>query len=119
MIDEQVKSRLINLGIVISVILIAVAIIYIQSRFSPNLDEELVKCIGANSTLYVQKGCSHCQTQKNKFGDKLELLEIVDCTKTPEECVEVGIMSVPTWIFNNTHIKGTYEIEELKEMMGC
>ncbi len=119
MIDETIKSRLINLGIIISVILIAVGIIYVQSKYSPNPDEEIVKCIGSNSTLYVQEGCSHCQRQKDKFGDKLELLEIVDCTKTQEKCVEAEIMSVPTWICNDTHMKGVYEIEELKEIMEC
>ena len=119
MIDEKVKSRLINLGIVIGVIIIALVIIYIQSSFVQDCSKDTAECIGERAVLYVQAGCSHCQVQKDKFGDKLELLEIVDCTKTTEKCVEVEIMSVPTWIFNNTHLKGVYEIEELKEIMGC
>ncbi len=113
------KSLFINLGIIIGVILIAFIILYIKSLNYPNPQEELVKCIAEKATLYVQEGCSHCLNQQKKFGEKLGLLEIVDCTKTPEKCVEKGIMSIPTWIFNDTHIKGVYELEELKEMMNC
>ncbi len=118
-IDEKVKTRLITLGIVVCVIVISAILIYTKSINKNNPSEEIVKCISEKAVLYVQTGCSHCQTQKDKFGDKLELLRIIDCTKTLEKCVEKGITSIPTWIFNDTHFKGVYEIEELKEIMGC
>ena len=121
-LDEKMldwKRTLITLGVIVGVIIFAVGVLYLKSISAKNPEEEIVKCIAEKSVLYVQEGCPHCLTQQQRFGDKLELLNIVDCTKTPKECILKGIRSIPTWIFNDTYITGSYSIEELKEMMGC
>lgn len=114
-----IKSFLITMGIILGVILFAIGILYFKSKIVHDPSEDIIKCISENSVLYVQAGCPHCETQKQKFGDKLELLNIIDCTKDTEECISKGIRFIPTWIFNNTYIEGDYSIEELKEMMNC
>ncbi len=112
------KRNLITIGIIIGVILLAIGILYFKSG-NANPDEKIVKCIAEKATLYVSTGCPHCQTQKNVFGEMVELLNIIDCTKDSNKCVEAGITNIPTWIFNDTYVKGSYKIDELKEMMGC
>jgi hypothetical protein len=51
--------------------------------------ENASKCIGNNSVLYVQLGCSHCEDQKALFGDSYKYLTIIDCFYTPEKCQNV------------------------------
>ncbi len=117
MMDENVKSRLINIGIVVGVIVITLGIIYVQSKYSPNPDEDIVKCIGANSTLYVQEGCSHCQTQESKFGKSKEFLNIIDCFYELDKCQNIS--ATPTWLINKELYAGVFSVEELKNMTGC
>ncbi len=114
------KSLFINLGIIVGVVLIAFVALYIKSLLTcPNPSEEIVKCIANNSILYVQEGCSHCERQQEIFGECDKMLNIIDCTKTPEKCVAAEIGAIPTWIINGTLYKGIYKIDELKNMTGC
>ena len=113
------KKNLITIGIIIGVILLEVGILYFKSIKTNNPSEEIVKCICKKATLYVSTGCPHCLTQQGFFGDNLELLNIVNCFENNTLCVEEGITNVPTWIINGKRIKGTYSIEELKDMTKC
>jgi glutaredoxin len=113
------KQTLITIGIVIGVIIIASVILYIQSCNGSDCSKETAECIGEKATLYVQAGCPHCLTQQNKFGENKEFLTIVDCTKTPEKCINANIRRIPCWMINGTIIEGVYSIEELKNMMNC
>lgn len=117
MLDK--KNISLTIGIIIGVIIFVIIILYFKSLNCANPQEELVKCISNNSVLYVQAGCSHCLKQENMFGKCSEMLNIIDCTKTPEKCIETGIRAIPTWEINGTLIEGIYEIEELKNMTGC
>ena len=66
------KSSLITIVIVIAVLLLAGAIIYYRDDGGNNPDEELAKCIGEKSVLYVQLGCVHCKTQEEMFGNNIQ-----------------------------------------------
>ena len=89
----------------------------IKSNAGSNSSMEIVKCIGNNSILYVQKGCHYCQIQEDKFGKNIEFLNVVDCFYTVDKCVNVT--ATPTWVINETFYKGVYEIDKLKNMTGC
>jgi len=115
---ESKKNILINLGIIIFVLLLVSTVFYFKSKTN-NPDEELVKCIGEKATLYIQEGCHACEKQKDKFGNKLELINVVDCTETTEICLEKNIRSVPTWIIGDKLIESVLKIDELKEIIGC
>ena len=122
MVDERVKSRLITFGIIVGAIIIAGIIIYLQSYFIQDCSEEVAECIGKKATLYVQAGCHYCEIQEDKFGDKLELLNIVDCIENDEniqKCLDAEITGTPSWMINGKLHEGVYEIEELKNMTGC
>lgn len=117
---ENKKNFFINLGIIVGVIIFVIIVLYIKSLVScPNPQEKIVECIANNSVLYIQAGCPHCDKQKEKFGECSKMLNIIDCTKTPEKCINANIKRIPCWVINETIIEGVYEINELKEMMNC
>lgn len=111
------KNFFINLGIVVGVILIALLIIYIRSSIVSNYSKEVVECIGANSTLYTQKGCHYCEIQEQKFGKDKDLLSIIDCFYEVRKCLNIS--STPTWIIYGKLYEGVFSVEELKNMTGC
>lgn len=102
---------------IILIILIIVLSILIISRDINEVDESIAKCIGENSVLYVQLGCSHCEKQKDLFGESAEYLNIIDCYYSPILCENIS--ATPTWIINNSEYKGTYSIEDLQSLTGC
>ena len=104
--------------ITILVILIVVIISYaVLNRAYPDISEETAKCIGQNSTLYVQLGCHACETQEEMFGGKFQYLNTIDCWFYREKCS--GITAIPTWIIKEQKYLGVQSIEKLKELTGC
>ncbi|MEK6863006.1 MAG: hypothetical protein AABW57_02495 [Nanoarchaeota archaeon] len=111
--DKRAKITLI---IIIAVILIA---IYIKYPRPPETTEEISKCIGKNSILYIQLGCSACKTQENLFGENYQYLNKVDCFYEQEKCIQEEIEATPTWIIKGVKYKGVKNIETLRELTGC
>lgn len=81
------------------------------------VDAETAKCIGANSILYVQLGCSHCEDQEEMFGGNYQYLNVVDCFFESEKCAD--ITATPTWIINQKKYTSVQTIDKLKELTGC
>lgn len=64
-----------------------------------NLSEslnEIAKCIGEKSTLYVQLGCHFCAQQEELFGESYQYLNVIDCYYEPQKCY--SIKGTPTWV---------------------
>ena len=120
---SKLKGSLIMIGIIVGVMSLALASIYIQSKIqSEDIDfpsKEFVKCLGDSAVLYISTGCPHCEVQKQKFGDAVEFLTIVDCTDEMERCVEAGINAVPTWVFEEISLRGVQTIGQLKNITWC
>ncbi len=110
------KSNLITILIIVAVLVIAY---FVLSKSPVPTDEELVKCIGENSMLYVKLGCHACEVQEEMFGENLEHLNIIDCFYDMESCVEAEIEATPTWIIDGEKHVGVKSIEKLKELTGC
>ena len=68
------KDSMITIGVIIAVLVLAYVIINSKDPI-PVTDEEIAKCIGENSVLYVQLGCSHCKDQEDLFGEYLDNLK--------------------------------------------
>lgn len=101
--------------IILAVIILAIAIIYWPNN--SETPEEVAKCIGENSVLYVQLGCFACKTQEEMFGDNYQYLNSVDCVFETEKCSD--IQRTPTWIIEDKKYEGVQTIEKLKELTGC
>jgi len=108
------KKKSVTLIIIILVIFLS---IIIMTRSHPETSKETTKCIGKNSALYTQLGCSACQIQEDMFGDNYQYLNIIDCWFEREKCG--GIEYTPTWIIKGDKYVGVQSIEELKNLTGC
>ena len=89
----------------------------ILSKKHPETPENIVKCIGENSELYGQLGCSACKKQEELFGENSKYLTIIDCWNEREKCLEIEY--TPTWIIKGEKYVGVQSIEKLKELTGC
>lgn len=110
------ENSWITVGIVIAVIILAYFLI---NKPKPETPEEVAKCIGEKSILYVQLGCSHCKTQEEMFGENLKYIKEIDCFYEKSICMEKEITGTPTWIIGGKKIEGVQSIEKLKELTGC
>lgn len=113
------KDLKIYLILIVIIILIILGIFYIKSFFKEAPQEKLIRCIAANSSLYVYAGCSHCETQKQILKDYISYFKINDCLKSPEICQESGITAYPTWIIAGKSYEGVQSIKKLTELTGC
>lgn len=102
---------------VIVIVAVIVFVLIIKNQQNQIVEEELAKCIGENSVLYVQFGCHACEIQEDMFGDYVDYLEIIDCFYKKGLCA--GITSTPTWEINGARYKGVQSIDKLKELTGC
>ncbi len=110
------KNTWITFIVIVGVVVLA---IFLMKAPKPETDEETAKCIGENSEMYVRLGCTHCETQKEMFGEYVSYLKPIDCFFEREICAEKGIEATPTWIINGEKVVGTQEISKLKELTGC
>ena len=108
------KGMLINLGIILLIILIAILIILKPYAY---VDKKIAKCIGQNSELYIQLGCHACLIQEKIFGENYQYLNVTDCWSNGHKCSE--ILVTPTWIINGEQYADVRSIEELKELTKC
>lgn len=108
------KKFLITLIIILGVIILSIIII---NKPPPETPEEVAKCIGKNSELYTQLGCSACEIQKDMFGENYEYLTIIDCWFEQDKCFDIAY--TPTWIIKGEKYTGVQSIEKLKGLTGC
>ncbi len=109
------KQTITTLVVIVAVILLSYALISIRDR--PQTDEAVAKCIGENSKLYVQLGCTHCETQEKMFGAYVSYLDRTDCFYERDACKDIKV--TPTWIIKGQTYEGVQSIEELKQLTGC
>ena len=78
----------------------------------------------SGAKFYGAYWCSHCNTQKEGFGESAELIPYVECDQNGpnsqvELCSEAGITGFPTWIINGEKYMGRQSHEELAKLTGC
>lgn len=110
------KGNIITILIILGIIIFAIIAI---NRPHPQTTEEIAKCIGENSKLYTQLGCSHCEEQEEMFGDNLKYLDIIDCFYERDKCSSEDIEATPTWLIKGKKYEGVQTIEKLQELTGC
>ncbi len=114
---KRTKSLLVTIAIIAAIALIS--IFALTKNPSSNTDAETAKCIGRNSVLYTQLGCSHCKDQEDLFGENTQYLNIVDCFYDNQPCIDNNITGTPTWIIHNEKYLGVQSIDKLKTLTGC
>ncbi len=110
------KDNLITIIIILTIILLSIIIL---NNAGSKISEEEAKCIGQNSVIYVQEGCSHCVKQEEMFGENYKYLNVVDCVYEEDKCINAGIQGTPTWIIKDKIYEGFQTKDKLKEFAGC
>jgi len=112
-------ERFITALVIIAVLILSMFIIL--NKPAPQTSSDIAKCIGQNSVVYVQTGCSHCKDQEDLFGNNTQYLTMIDCLQNEnmQKCVSAGIQGTPTWIIKNQSYEGVQTIEKLKQLTGC
>ena len=103
-----------TLLIILGVIILSIIIL---NKSSQKTSEEIAKCIGQKSQLYVQLGCNACKKQEELFGENSKYLNIIDCWFEQEKCSI--ITHTPTWIIKEKKYIGVQSIKKLQELTGC
>jgi len=74
--------------------------------------------------LYGTFWCSHCQDQKDMFGDAIKYINYIECSKPDgnsqtEVCADAGIKLYPTWEFpDGQKVPGVMTIDNLIKISG-
>jgi len=87
--------------------------------------ETLAKCLTEKGAkMYGAYWCSHCNNQKEGFGDAVKYIDYVECDAGGENaqvdlCIEKGVEGFPTWIINDKSYSGEQSHENLAKLAGC
>ncbi len=108
------KKNWVTLTVIVLVIILSVILL---TKSHPETSEEVAKCIGKNSELYTQLGCSACKTQEEMFGENYEYLNVIDCWFERDKCSNIEY--TPTWIIKGEKYVGVQSISDLQELTGC
>ncbi|MEK7125112.1 MAG: thioredoxin domain-containing protein [Patescibacteria group bacterium] len=106
------------------ILVVAAAVLGIAqylSRSDQQSTTALAQClVGRGAIMYGAQWCSHCQNQKNMFGDAFSLMQYVECTQDPAVCLAAGVQGYPTWIFpDGRRLEGKQSLESLAQAGGC
>ena len=81
---------------------------------------EFATCITeSGAVFYGTDWCSHCNNQKQLFGEHFEKVKFVNCDESRDLCVLAGIEAYPTWIIDGEHHLGTKSLGNLGILTGC
>lgn len=82
--------------------------------------ENFAKCLSEKGVkMYGARTCSHCENQKELFGDSFQYINYVECLDTPDICISRGIEYYPAWDINGQLDYGTQTLQKLAELSGC
>tara|TARA_Y100000310_G_C20395693_1_gene675000 strand:- start:195 stop:533 length:339 start_codon:yes stop_codon:yes gene_type:complete len=111
------KNSWLTLVIILAVIAVGVILITPREDPSSSVPEDIAKCIGENSVLFVQLGCHACETQEEMFGKSYKFLNVIDCWFEAEKCDRIE--ATPTWEINKQRYRGVKNIDTLQQLTGC
>jgi hypothetical protein len=111
------KRKVINAITFLVIFGVVILAAFLINKPANETSDEIAKCIGENSILYTQLGCSACKAQEDLFGESYQNLNVIDCFYEREKCSE--ITATPTWIINNEKYVGVQSIEKLQELTKC
>lgn len=107
------------------VLIVALFLIFKPNNSEGNYDSFAECLTGNNVKMYGAFWCSHCNDQKETFGDSWSKINYIECS-TPdgrqmtELCRNEGIKGYPTWEFSDgSRQSGFIELGKLSEVSGC
>lgn len=92
-----------------------------RAGLADNPLDGFARCLAdKNITMYGTGWCSHCLDEKKSFGSAFRYVPSVDCPRDPKLCLEKGVDSYPTWIFQDGRkLIGQQGLQKLSQESGC
>ncbi len=115
------KLKIIFGSLVIVLIFVFLFLIFL-SRDETKADlNNFARCLADKGVImYGAEWCSHCQAQKQLFGQSFKRVNYVECPQDPKRCLEAGIDAYPTWIMaDGQRLVGEQKLEDLSRISGC
>jgi hypothetical protein len=118
-------------NILIPIVIVAVFLTVVFVLFTggggrePSDPDAFAQCLtDKGAKMYGASWCSHCNNQKESFGDSWEHIDYVECSSPLggmlAECGEAGIRGYPTWVFpGDEKVPGELSFEDLSAYSGC
>lgn len=105
---------------IVSVAAVISFFVFRSGKSSANLDE-FARCLAEKGVaMFGAYWCSHCQNEKEAFGDSFKYINYIECTEKPQECLAKEVKGYPTWIFpDGRKLEGEQGIENLSRESGC
>ena len=120
--SKIIKNKIIsNKLIFTSIALLLLSLFSLGCKPSPEALNQFALCISENGAeMYGADWCSHCQDQKQRFGEAFKNVNYIDCDIYPQKCASAGIEGFPTWKFKDgTLLPGVQEFSVLSFKTGC
>src|SRR3989344_3430073 len=83
--------------------------------------DEFAQCLSDRGVImYGAEWCSHCQAQKELFGQSFRYVNYVECPQDPQKCLAAGIEAYPTWLTpDGQKLVGEQSLETLSQKTNC
>jgi hypothetical protein len=113
-------------SLIVIVAVIAIFAIFMQQKPAvPEDYDTFAKCLTEKGAkMYGSELCTHCQDQKESFGDSWQYVTYVECHSymggQAPACIGAGITAYPTWEFGDGNRQlGFMEFQDLSAASGC
>jgi len=97
-----------------------------KPKVEPGRYDALAQCLSDKGVkMYGAYWCSHCQNQKEMFGESFSKVDYVECSLPggqgqTDECAAAGISGYPTWEFGDgSRVEGELQLSVLAQKSGC
>ena len=111
----------INKILLLGLMVLSIVLVSGCSPFVPKDMDKFANCLNEyGAVMYGAYWCSHCNEQKEMFGNSTKKLNYVECTEEVNKCVEAGIQGYPTWKFaDGSSLPGRQDFGTLAKKTGC
>ena len=82
--------------------------------------DSFAQCLAEKGAkMYGTEWCSHCNDQKEMFGEAFRFIDFIDCDADRSICNAEKITGYPTWQINGQNFQGTKSLKALSELSSC
>jgi hypothetical protein len=130
---QKRRSIFKSVSVVVVIVILLIVGGFAYSSFTgaavdaPGAFDEFAQCAGERGlVMYGSFRCGACQRQKLELGNSFRFITYVECdgnapdgSGQPELCQQMGIESLPTWMFEEQQFVGYQSIDRLAQITGC
>ncbi len=115
------NKRIFNYTIISLLVVALVFAFYLKFHTPEGLHDTFAQCLTQKGVvMYGTEWCSHCQEQKQLFGESYKYINFVNCDLDANACTAANVSGFPTWVFpQGASVSGKQSLEYLADRTGC